>query len=132
MRKEVVQALSTLGRSAGLKGFELVKDVRLEAGGLWTPTDEECILTPTFKLKRKQVLCSSVQQFGLPYMSNSFWQAKDRYQAEIDEMYASVKVSGTTFGLCSSDKVKKVFSCNGAGCRKDGRASCLSRKNKEL
>ena len=74
VRKEVVQALSTLGRSAGLKGFELVKDVRLEAGGLWTPTDEECILTPTFKLKRKQVLCSSVQQFGLPFMCNSHFR----------------------------------------------------------
>jgi Lon protease-like protein len=48
-----------------LKGFEMVKDIRLEATLFSVEND---LLTPTFKLKRNV--------------------AKQRYQALIDEMYA--------------------------------------------
>ena len=54
-------------KSQGLTGFETPRGVHLDAVA-WTPDD---VLTPTFKLKRKD--------------------AQRRYQAQIDAMYASLE-----------------------------------------
>ena len=65
--KEAIAAdLKRVGKEGKLRGFEVVKAIHLESE-LWTV--ENNLLTPTFKLKRKQ--------------------AKDKYQEAIDAMYGS-------------------------------------------
>mmetsp|Transcript_20118 Transcript_20118/g.50689 ORF Transcript_20118/g.50689 Transcript_20118/m.50689 type:complete len:653 (-) Transcript_20118:97-2055(-) len=66
-KKAVLDALVKTGRSSGLKGFEIVKAVHLEPEAFDV---ERNLITPTFKLKRPQLL--------------------KRYQAEVDAMYAKI------------------------------------------
>jgi len=66
-REAVLSELVKTGREGGLKGFEIVKGVRLEP----KPFDQaRDLITPTFKLKRPQLL--------------------KYYQAEVDAMYAAM------------------------------------------
>eukprot|EP00127_Corallochytrium_limacisporum_P000564 Clim_evm3s19 gene=Clim_evmTU3s19 len=73
----LIKEFSRIGREHGLKGFELPKGVYVEKE-TWTPEDPEdkLVLTPTSKLRRPQ--------------------ARARYQAMIDDMYAKCKVAGQT------------------------------------
>lgn len=73
VKQAIKDEMTKIGKGANLQGFECVKDLFLEADA-WTPED---ILTPTFKLKRND--------------------AKHRYQAQIDTMYAKLDpVAGAT------------------------------------
>jgi len=67
-KQAVLQDLQQLAKRAKLSGFEVVKAIWLEPDP-WTPGGE--VLTPTFKLQRSK--------------------AKDRYQVQIDEMYADLE-----------------------------------------
>lgn len=81
VKKAILDDMVSVGKSAKLTGFELVRDVYLEAKP-WTV--EDGILTPSFKLKRAD--------------------AKKRYQKQIDEMYQRVdKVAGKA-GLKQGEK----------------------------
>jgi len=66
-QKKLLTELNALGKAGGLKGFELIKALRLESSPF---TVENDLLTPTFKLKRPK--------------------AKQYYIAQIDEMYAEI------------------------------------------
>ncbi|KAG0347950.1 Long chain acyl-CoA synthetase 7 peroxisomal [Podila humilis] len=59
--------LSVFGKESDLKGFEILKNIYIHHDQF---TIENDLLTPTFKLKRHQ--------------------AKDKFQAEIDRMYAEI------------------------------------------
>eukprot|EP00127_Corallochytrium_limacisporum_P001349 Clim_evm5s53 gene=Clim_evmTU5s53 len=72
-KKFLLEDLRKTGQENKLNGFELPKQVHIETIA-WTPDDEESILTPTFKLKRKP--------------------AQERYQAQIDEMYKDENIGG--------------------------------------
>lgn len=64
----LLEGLTTTGKEAKLKGFEMVKDLLVET----SPFDvEKGLLTPTFKMKRPQL--------------------QKHYQKEIDAMYAAMK-----------------------------------------
>ena len=52
MKKAVLEDVNKLGRAAGLKSFELIKDLKLCVDP-WTV--EAGLLTPTFKTKRPQM-----------------------------------------------------------------------------
>lgn len=65
--KAVLDAMVKTGRSSGLKGFEIVKAVHLEAKHFDV---ERNLITPTFKLKRPQLL--------------------KYFEKEVDEMYARI------------------------------------------
>mmetsp|Transcript_21388 Transcript_21388/g.53882 ORF Transcript_21388/g.53882 Transcript_21388/m.53882 type:complete len:655 (+) Transcript_21388:111-2075(+) len=67
-KKMLLEGLTTTGKEAKLKGFEMVKDLLVET----SPFDvEKGLLTPTFKMKRPQL--------------------QKHYQKEIDAMYAAMK-----------------------------------------
>jgi long-chain acyl-CoA synthetase len=66
LKAAIAEDLKRVGKAGKLRGFECVKAIELESE-LWTVEND--LLTPTFKLKRKQ--------------------AKDKYQDQIDAMYAS-------------------------------------------
>mmetsp|Transcript_18262 Transcript_18262/g.51152 ORF Transcript_18262/g.51152 Transcript_18262/m.51152 type:complete len:544 (-) Transcript_18262:303-1934(-) len=68
VKKMVVDGLNAVGRADKLKGFELVKAVHLDTESFDVERD---LMTPTFKLKRPQLL--------------------KYYQKHVDEMYASLK-----------------------------------------
>lgn len=63
----LIKEMSAFGRDAGLKGFELIKNIRFELDPF---TPENGLLAPTFKSKRHEL--------------------KKHYQKEIDEMYAEL------------------------------------------
>jgi long-chain acyl-CoA synthetase len=63
LNEHILKDIQSQGKARGLNSFEIPKGIFLEATA-WTPDD---VLTPTFKLKRKD--------------------AKTRYQAKIDSMY---------------------------------------------
>ncbi|KAI9340406.1 hypothetical protein DFJ73DRAFT_662061 [Zopfochytrium polystomum] len=67
VRKAVLKALEEYGKKEGLKGFENVKAVHLDHDQF---SVENGLFTPTFKLKRHE--------------------AKKKYQAAIDQMYAKL------------------------------------------
>ncbi|KAJ3088549.1 Long chain acyl-CoA synthetase 7 peroxisomal [Quaeritorhiza haematococci] len=67
VRKAVLQALDAHAKSSELKGFECLKNIRLDAT-LFSMDNN--LLTPTFKLKR--------------------FEAKNYYKKEIEEMYAEI------------------------------------------
>jgi long-chain acyl-CoA synthetase len=62
------QELEKCGRSEGLKGFEIVKSVHLTGTAF---TDENNLMTPSFKLKRPQL--------------------KKAYQDQLDKMYSNLE-----------------------------------------
>jgi long-chain acyl-CoA synthetase len=64
----ILNELKTTGKAAKLKGFEIVKAVFLDHVQ-FTPDSE--LLTPTFKLKRPQLL--------------------KHYQEKVDALYAGLK-----------------------------------------
>jgi len=64
----ILSELQSTGRAAKLKGFEIVKAVHVESTEF---SVEESLLTPTFKLKRPQLL--------------------KRYKKEVDALYAGLK-----------------------------------------
>ena len=68
VNKHVLAALTATGKDAKLKGFEAVKALHLDDRHF---SVEDDTLTPTFKLKRPQLL--------------------KRYQAKVDELYAKLK-----------------------------------------
>jgi hypothetical protein len=68
-----------------LKGFEMVKDIRLESTLFSVEND---LLTPTFKLKRNV--------------------AKQRYQSQIDEMYGGGL--GVVAGMTGLKQVRSLLS----------------------
>ncbi|KAI7865268.1 hypothetical protein BDF14DRAFT_1827145 [Spinellus fusiger] len=74
---EVMKRLTQLGKTSGLRGFELVRSVYLES----VPFTSERILTPTFKLKRHE--------------------AKIFYRVQITKMYSDLSnaVDTTAFKL---------------------------------
>ncbi len=101
----VMEQMKSAGASAKLKGFEVVRDIHLEAELFSVDND---LLTPTFKLKRPQVCASGAPQCfaccriiaflthyvfvssSFPHPSSSFFillQAKVKYQKQIAEMY---------------------------------------------
>jgi long-chain acyl-CoA synthetase len=67
IRKHILQQLGAFGKANDLKGFENVKNIRLESNAF---SPENGLLTPTFKLKRNE--------------------AKIYYQQQIDEMYSQL------------------------------------------
>ena len=67
-RAAMVEELGRTGKTARLRGFELVRAVRLEPRAF---SVEDDLMTPSLKLKRPQL--------------------QKRYQAEIDEMYKELK-----------------------------------------
>ena len=67
LRELVLKDIAASGKTRGLQGFEIPKGIHIEPTA-WTPDD---VLTPTFKLKRKD--------------------AKARYQKEIDELYSKLE-----------------------------------------
>jgi len=66
VKQAIIDDMNKVGKADKLKGFELAKDIYLEATLFSAEND---LLTPTFKLKRNV--------------------AKDRFQTQIDRMYAS-------------------------------------------
>lgn len=73
LRDIILKDIVTHGKAHGLQGFEIPKGIHIEPTA-WTPED---LLTPTFKLKRKE--------------------AKARYGKEIDALYAKLEaVAGRT------------------------------------
>jgi long-chain acyl-CoA synthetase len=64
----VLQQMTKLGRADKLQGFEMVKAVHIHTELF---SMENGLLTPTFKLKRQQ--------------------ARDRFRANIDTLYASLR-----------------------------------------
>ena len=68
VNKHVLAALTVTGKEAKLKGFEAVKAIHLDARHF---SVEDDTLTPTFKLKRPQLLKS--------------------YQKVVDELYVKLK-----------------------------------------
>ena len=95
----VMAQMKSAGSSAALKGFEVVRDIHLEAELFSVDND---LLTPTFKLKRPQVCAlPSVQHaaasldhvymhtwsFRLMAFLSAPLQAKVKYQKQIAEMY---------------------------------------------
>jgi len=66
LRGEVHSQIANASKAAKLAGFEIVRRLHLDSK-TWTP--ENGLLTPTFKLKRND--------------------AKKRFQADIDAMYAA-------------------------------------------
>lgn len=67
VNKAVLEQLTRTGKKAELRGFEFAKAIYLESDPF---SIENGILTPTFKIKRPQ--------------------AKERYQAQIDHLYAQL------------------------------------------
>ena len=67
LRELILKDVATQGKAHGLQGFEIPKGLHLEP----TPWSPEDVLTPTFKLKRKD--------------------AQKRYQKEIDAIYATLE-----------------------------------------
>jgi long-chain acyl-CoA synthetase len=67
VRKHILTQITAFGKEQGLKGFENVKNIRLESEPFSVEND---LLTPTFKLKRQP--------------------AAVKYRALIDEMYAEL------------------------------------------
>ncbi len=67
-RAHVLAEITAAGRGNGLRGFELAKAVLLEPAQFAVENE---LLTPTFKLKRPQL--------------------QEKYQGEIDAMYAALK-----------------------------------------
>ncbi|KAJ3357616.1 Long-chain-fatty-acid--CoA ligase 6 [Allomyces javanicus] len=67
LKKKLLQQLVAFGKGSGLKGFENIRALTLEAEQF---TIDNNLLTPTFKLRRND--------------------AKNKYQAQIDAMYASL------------------------------------------
>lgn len=68
VQKHVLAALTATGKDAKLKGFEAIKAILLDDRHF---SVEDDTLTPTFKLKRPQLL--------------------KRYQSKVDELYAKLK-----------------------------------------
>lgn len=66
--KLVLNSLNATGKEGKLKGFEMVRAIRLETELFSVEND---LMTPTFKLKRPQL--------------------QQKYQSEIDELYAKMK-----------------------------------------
>lgn len=64
LKEDIMTDIRNLSKSSGLKGFETIKSIHLDHEPL---SVENGMLTPTFKLKRKQI--------------------QDKYQSMIDEMY---------------------------------------------
>ncbi|RKP08894.1 hypothetical protein THASP1DRAFT_14984 [Thamnocephalis sphaerospora] len=67
VRQHILRQLGAFGKANGLKGFENVKNIRLESDAF---TVENDLLTPSFKLKRQPVTA--------------------KYRTAIDEMYAEL------------------------------------------
>jgi long-chain acyl-CoA synthetase len=72
LTETVLGQLDSTGREAGLKGYELVKAVHLEAAP-WTASDALPILTPTMKLQRGK--------------------AKERYKKELEGLFSRLKTA---------------------------------------
>ncbi|KAI3634211.1 hypothetical protein MIR68_007815 [Amoeboaphelidium protococcarum] len=70
LKKVILEALIAHGKTSGLKGFENVKNIFVDSELF---SLENNLLTPTFKLKRKE--------------------AKEKYQKQIDEMYTEINAS---------------------------------------
>jgi len=71
----ILKEMQAQGKRAGLMSFEIPKDIHLDAEP-WTPDN---VLTPTFKLKRKE--------------------AKERYSGPIDAMYGRLETVAGVAGL---------------------------------
>ena len=71
-KKAVLTELQSVARSAKLGGFEVIRALHLEPDA-WQPGGE--VLTPTFKLQRNK--------------------AKEKYQAQINELYAELEARHT-------------------------------------
>ena len=69
LKETVMTDIAKVGKAAGLNGFEMVRNVHIEEVPF---SAENGLVTPTFKLKRHQL--------------------KQRYQKEIDAMYANSKL----------------------------------------
>ncbi|KAF9115941.1 Long chain acyl-CoA synthetase 7 peroxisomal [Mortierella sp. AM989] len=67
VKQTILKELSTFGRESDLKGFEILKNIHVVSEQFSIEND---LLTPTFKLKRHT--------------------AKEKYAAEIDQMYAEI------------------------------------------
>jgi long-chain acyl-CoA synthetase len=67
LQKAVFDSMASIGKEAGLKGFELAKAIKLEAEPF---SVDNGLLTPTFKLKRPQL--------------------KERFEPDIRALYAAV------------------------------------------
>eukprot|EP00658_Telonema_sp_P-2_P035592 TRINITY_DN25853_c0_g2_i1.p1 TRINITY_DN25853_c0_g2~~TRINITY_DN25853_c0_g2_i1.p1 ORF type:complete len:653 (+),score=193.98 TRINITY_DN25853_c0_g2_i1:116-1960(+) len=70
VKKAILDSMTSQGKKAQLKGFEMIKAIHLEPEEFSAANG---ILTPTFKLKRNI--------------------AKDRYQDKIDEMYDAINAA---------------------------------------
>jgi long-chain acyl-CoA synthetase len=76
LRKAVAADLAAVGKANKLQGFELPRDVHLEAVPWLPEKDARQLLTPTFKLKRVE--------------------ARKHYEKQIDAMYAVEAIGGKT------------------------------------
>ena len=70
IKESVLNEFRDLGSQAGLRGFEMIKNIYIESEP-WTNTGDNPILTPTMKLKRNL--------------------AKMRYGTQINVMYDELK-----------------------------------------
>jgi len=72
LQQAVLGELDSVGRAAGLRGFELVKAVHL-VGTPWTPDEADAVMTPTLKLQRGK----AKQRYGTE-LASLFLEAKGR------------------------------------------------------